>query len=413
MHRRRDVHAECQDFFCGAATFGSARRIEDYGPSRRSQFSACRKSPVLNIGMLGAYGPTPCGTSAFSSALAGGLDACGVTVNVVRVADAVPSGSARVVGELVVDSAASAAACAGLLNSNDVVIVHHDEGRHGGPDAAQLLDIVEALEVPTILVVHEHAKSATSQQRSDLERLAAPAAQVVVLSESAHTRFCADVRVDRRKVLTIPHGATLPPRGPIAKRNRPTMLTWGELRPGKGVERVIDVMGDLRQLNGRPRYVVAGQTPLAADAQAYRDACVERVRSRGLTDAVYFESGCRTVAGLSALVRSAAVAVLPYDSTDQAASAVLADAIANGRPVVATAFPHAVELLSTGAGIVVDHDDPDALTAALRSVLTQPRLAGEMAAEARRLAPAMAWSVVANSYRAAAYSLLSRCEKSA
>ena len=79
--------------------------------------------------------------------------------------------------------------------------------------------------------------------------------------------------------------------------------------------------------------------------------------------------------------------VLPYDSTDQVTSGVLVDSIASGRPVVATAFPHAVELLGSGAGIVVDHDDPDALVAALRRLLTDPRVAGTMAAEARELGP--------------------------
>ena len=97
--------------------------------------------------------------------------------------------------------------------------------------------------------------------------------------------------------------------------------------------------------------------------------------------------GYRSVSTLTALVQSAAVVVLPYDSTDQVTSGVLVDAIASGRPVVATAFPHAVELLDSGAGIVVGHDDPDALASALRRMLTQPRLAGAMAAEARRLAP--------------------------
>lgn len=77
---------------------------------------------------------------------------------------------------------------------------------------------------------------------------------------------------------------------------------------------------------------------------------------------------------------------------------MLVDAIANGRPVVATAFPHAAELLATGAGIVVGHDDPDALASALRRVLTQPRFAGALAGEARRLAPEMAWPVVAGAY---------------
>ncbi len=54
-------------------------------------------------------------------------------------------------------------------------------------------------------------------------------------------------------------------------------------------------------------------------------------------------------------------------------SGVLVDAIAAGRPVVATAFPHAVELLSSGAGLVVDHDDPDAMALALRRDSHQAR----------------------------------------
>ena len=48
--------------------------------------------------------------------------------------------------------------------------------------------------------------------------------------------------------------------------------------------------------------------------------------------------------------------------------------------------------------LVVDRDDPAALAAALRQVLTQPRLAGSMAAEARQLAAQVAWPVVAEAY---------------
>jgi glycosyltransferase involved in cell wall biosynthesis len=77
---------------------------------------------------------------------------------------------------------------------------------------------------------------------------------------------------------------------------------------------------------------------------------------------------------------------------------VLVSAVASGRPVVATAFPHAIELLGTGAGIIVDHDDPDAMATALRRVLCDPRLAGSMAAEGRRLAPTLAWTSIADSY---------------
>jgi glycosyltransferase involved in cell wall biosynthesis len=173
------------------------------------------------------------------------------------------------------------------------------------------------------------------------------------------------------------------------------------LGPGKGIERVIEAMRSLHALPGRPRYLVAGRTHpkvLAADGEAYRDARIEQARRGGVADSVSFDADYRSVASLTALIQSASVVVLPYDSTDQVTSGVLVDAVATGRPVVATAFPHAVELLGSGAGIVVEHGDPDALASALRRVLTQPQLAGAMAAEARRIAPAMAWPVVAAAY---------------
>jgi glycosyltransferase involved in cell wall biosynthesis len=99
--------------------------------------------------------------------------------------------------------------------------------------------------------------------------------------------------------------------------------------------------------------------------------------------------------------------VLPYDSKDQVTSGVLVESVASGRPIVATAFPHAVEMLGSGAGTVVAHDDPDAMVGALHRLLTDPRVAGSMAAESRELAPTMAWPIVANTYVALAQQLLS------
>jgi len=125
-----------------------------------------------------------------------------------------------------------------------------------------------------------------------------------------------------------------------------------------------------------------------------------------VANSVSFDASYRNASSLTALVQSSAVVVLPYDSTDQVTSGVLVDAIASGRPVVATAFPHAVELLASGAGIVVGHDDPDALTSALLRLLTDPHLAATMAAEALRLAPRMAWPIVANAYVDLAHGLV-------
>jgi len=303
----------------------------------------------------------------------------------------------------------SASAAAELLNQSDVAIIQHEYGIYGGTDGDEVVDVLEGLRVPSIVIAHTVLKDPTAHQRSVLEAVAAASDRVVVMSDAASERLRTNFDIDRRKIVTIPHGATVPNTVATKHLGRTTLLTWGLLGPGKGIERVIDAMASLAHLPGRPRYLVAGQTHpkvLAAHGDAYRSGCIERARRNGLADSVAFDSDYRDIASLHALAQSASVVVLPYDSTDQVTSGVLVDAIASGRPVVATAFPHANELLASGAGIVVDHDDPDALVSALRRVITDPRVSGSMAAEARRLAPTMSWRVVAGAYRRLAQQVL-------
>jgi glycosyltransferase involved in cell wall biosynthesis len=109
---------------------------------------------------------------------------------------------------------------------------------------------------------------------------------------------------------------------------------------------------------------------------------------------------------LDKLIRRTDIVLLPYDSREQVTSGVLVEAVAAGKPVVATAFPHAVELLSSGAGLVVEQQDGAALGEALYRVLTEPGQAQRMRAEAARIAPSLRWPAVADQYRALAGVLL-------
>ena len=355
-----------------------------------------------SFGILSTYPPTACGLATFSAALAGGLLANGAEVGIVRVADGSSCSSGHVVGELVNGSARSVAASAELLNECDVAVVQHEYGVYGGADGDEVLEILGALQIPSIVIAHTILLDPTPHQRSVLVAVAELAGRVVVMSDAARQRLCAMFDVDPAKVDTIPHGAVIPKVGlRSGLASRPTLLSWGLLGPGKGIERVVDAMGSLRESGVRARYLVAGQTHpkvLAADGEAYRNARIEQAWRNGVAASVTFDASYRDVPSLTTLIQSSAAVVLPYDSRDQVTSGVLVDAIAAGRPVVATAFPHAEELLASGAGIVVDHDDPGALALALRRVLTEPNLAASMAAEASRLAPGMGWPVVARAY---------------
>jgi glycosyltransferase involved in cell wall biosynthesis len=357
-----------------------------------------------SFGILSSYPPTACGLATFSAALASGLSVQNSEVNVVRVVDTAGqiAPSDRVVGELVNGSPRSVNASSDALNHSDIAIVQHEYGLYGGADGDEVLEILGALHVPSILIAHTILTNPSPHQRSVLNDAAALADRVVVMTEAARLRLCESFDIDDRKVTTIAHGAAVPtPRATPDHVGRPTMLTWGLIGPGKGIERVIDAMRTLHNLPMQPRYLVAGRTHpkvLAAQGDSYRRDRIDQANRYGLSTSVVFDADYRDVDSLTTLIQSCTVVVLPYDSRDQVTSGVLVDAIAAGRPVVATAFPHAIELLSSGAGIVVDHDDPDAMALALRSVLTNPELAATMAAEASRLAPSLGWSMIAGEY---------------
>jgi glycosyltransferase involved in cell wall biosynthesis len=352
--------------------------------------------------VLSTFPPTACGLATFTAALADALVASGAAVGVVRVADGSVSSDPRIIGELVNGEPASLVDASERLSSCDVAIVQHEYGLYGGTDGDEVVEILRGLTVPSVVIAHTVLLDPTDHQRSVLEAVAEAAGSLVVMTDAARQRLCSRFDVDESKVSTIPHGAAVPlPRRRRMPQDRPMLLSWGLLGRGKGIEWAIDAMAELKQLHPRPRYVVAGRTHpkvVAFEGESYRNMLIKRTWAKGVAASVTFDAAYRDVHSLTQLVQDASVVVLPYDSHDQVTSGVLVDAIAAGRPVVATAFPHAVELLSSGAGIVVPHGDPEELAAALRRVLTEPDLAAAMAGEAQRLAAGLGWPSVAEQF---------------
>jgi glycosyltransferase involved in cell wall biosynthesis len=133
---------------------------------------------------------------------------------------------------------------------------------------------------------------------------------------------------------------------------------------------------------------------------------MKQAAQHGVAHLVEFDDGYFATADLGRIVAGADVVILPYDSPEQVTSGVLVEALAAGKPVIATGFPHAVELLGGGVGLIVPHRDPAAMAVALRRVLTEPGLAARLGAAAAAVAPQLLWPAVAERYRALADGLV-------
>jgi polysaccharide biosynthesis protein PslF len=358
-------------------------------------------------GFVSTFPPTQCGLATFTAALRGALLRSTSDEGwVVRLVDApAPLSGQEVVAQLISGDSASLRRAAAQLNLCDVAILQHEYGVYGGADGSEILHLLDQVRVPCVVVLHTVLTEPTPHQRQVLESVIAKADAVVTMTVTARERLAAGYAADMSKVCIIAHGAPAlqaTMAEPTFRTGQFTVLTWGLLGPGKGIEWGIEAMALLRHLQPMPRYMVAGQTHpkvLLREGEAYRDRLREQVRQAGMESWITFDGYYRNTGALACLVRSADVVLLPYDSTEQVTSGVLIEAVAAGKPVVATQFPHARELLAAGAGLLVPHRDPVAIAAALRSAITRREVMTTMAAAATATAPQLLWPAIAEQYR--------------
>jgi glycosyltransferase involved in cell wall biosynthesis len=365
---------------------------------------------ALTYGFLSTHPPTQCGLATFNSALAAHLTGDGLFGGIVRVTaegdDERPQPG--VVHTWTPSSPGGWRAAGAALEDFDVAIVQHEYGIYPGADGQDVLPLLRCLAVPSVVVLHTVLAAPTPRQKALLEEIGAAAGAIVTMTCTARDRLTAGYQVDAGKVFVIPHGAADHLRVPARRRSRPHLLTWGLLGPGKGIEWALRALALLGGLDPSPIYTIAGKTHpkvLELQGEAYREGLHELAARLGVSTAVRHDPVYRDQDSLSRLVRSADVVVLPYDSAEQVTSGVLIEAVAAGVPVVATTFPHAVELLTGGPGLLVPHGDPAALASAVRRVLTQPGLADDLTVRTRALIPTLLWPAVAARYESLVRSL--------
>ncbi len=172
---------------------------------------------------------------------------------------------------------------------------------------------------------------------------------------------------------------------PAADADRPTVLLVGRLVPEKGVFDLLDAVAAL----DRPvdlRFVGAGAL----------EAVYERARTLGIADRVALR-GEVAHAELPAEYASADVFCLP--SHEESFGMVNVEAMACGIPVVTSRLPSIEAYATDGeSAMLVPPGRPEALTAALETVLASPTLQARLGARGREVALEFSWARVADRF---------------
>ena len=354
------------------------------------------------IAMVSTFPPTQCGIATFAESLTRALAHAGATVEMVDL----PAGPETPPHEATLHrhrGYQDLPVTAYLLNSFDVVILQHEFGIWDGQDGHGIVDLIGMVATPVVTVLHTVPSAASGGQRRALQRILDLSDAVVVLSHSAFRRLTQDFSVRPDTLVMIPHGATA-----LWHRRRPAednathrILTWGLLGHGKGLEWGIRAMAILRDRGVDGEYVIAGATHpnvRRSEGEAYRQSLLDLARKLGVSASVTVADDYLSDDGLSQLICESSLFLLPYDSREQITSGVLVEAIAAGGPVIATRFPHAAELLGTGAGMLVDHGDPIAIADAVEHALRDGEASERMRERSRALAADLDWGRVGDNY---------------
>jgi glycosyltransferase involved in cell wall biosynthesis len=370
---------------------------------------------LRKVALLGNSPPRLCGIATFTANLGTALRETFPDIVVDLYAMDDPgrrhSYAADVVCAIAQEEVADYAAAAHRINESgaDILCVQHEYGIYGGASGLHLLRLLDRVRAPVVVTLHTVLELPTPEQRTVIDALARRAAKLVVMAEKGRDILMAAHGIAADRIAVVPHGVVDREAGdPVALREalgfagRRVLLTSGLISPGKGLETMIRAMPAVAAEHPDALYVILGATHphlVAREGEAYRERLVALAAELGVADNVRLIDGFVPEDRLIEHIGACDAFVTPYPNVAQITSGTLSMAIALGRPVLATPYWHAVELLGDGAaGTLVSFGDVAGFAVAANAILADPARQARMAAAARAIGRTMLWSAVAEAY---------------
>lgn len=295
----------------------------------------------------------------------------------------------------------AAAAHAIRASGADLLWVQHEFGIYGGPAGCLLFELLDRTDLPVSVTLHTVLTEPNPDQRQVMERLARRASLLIVMAEHPRTILREVYHVPDERIAVIPHGVPDRPyirpssaRRSLGLEDRKTILTFGLLSPGKGIETVIQAMPAILERCPEALYRVIGATHphlVAREGEAYREQLQELARALKVADHLRWDSHFLDEEALLDHIQAADVYVTPYRNPAQITSGTLSYAFGLGKPIVSTPYVHARELLADGRGRIVDFNDVAEMARAVGTWLGDDEGRRRTAARAYESGRTMTW----------------------
>ena len=382
----------------------SAIRPSGAVPEPTTNYAALQK-----IVLISTMPPLRCGLASFTGDLMAALDDAAPELDLLPVAmSSIPSQTAAFT--IVPHDFTDYARVGTALNRSEasLICVQHEYGIFGGPDGSFLLELLDQANAPVVVTIHTALDRPSPNQRRVMDAIIDRAARVVTMTADSAAIMRAEHGVGAGKLCVIPHGTHLAQpnaralgRTILAAGERPVMLTFGLLSPGKGIEHAIRALPAIVANCPDVLYVVLGVTHpnlLRDEGERYRTSLQTLAADLGMQDNVRFLNRFVELPELLSALAATDVYVTPYVNEAQSVSGTLAYSYALGTPVVSTPYRHAAELLANGRGVLVPFADPDALAVAITGLLTDRTRLDAIRSAALEAGRETAWPCIGTRY---------------
>lgn len=377
--------------------------------------SSLRSYPEIErVAFLGNYLPRQCGIATFTHDLCEAISHAAPKADcyVAAITDR-PEGydyPPRVRFELQIKELESYRLAADYLNFNnaDLLCVQHEFGVYGGPAGSHLLTLLKELRMPVVTTLHTILQEPNSFERKVIEGLIAYSDRLVVMAQKGAEILRSVYGVPDEKLDIIPHG--IPDMDIVESRafkaqfgvkGRHTILTFGLIGPGKGIEYVIESLPEIIRQHPNVVYIILGATHphlLANEGEHYRLTLKRLAEDLEVGSHVIFYSQFVSLDDLKDFIRATDIYVTPYLNEAQVTSGTLAYVFGAGKAVVSTPYWHAKELLSDGRGILVPFRDAGAIAGGICDLLNDAPQMEKIRKNAYAMGREMIWPAVAGRY---------------
>ena len=283
----------------------------------------------------------------------------------------------------------------------EAIWLQHEFGIFGGEAGSHILELLNATKLPVVVTLHTVLERPSQHERAVFEQVLKRADHLIVMATRGADILRRVYGVAPHRLVIIPHGVPDRPfREPASMKarfgweGRQVLMTFGLLAPDKGVAHMIEAMPQIVADHPGALYAVVGAThPNLArhQGEALRETLKARAAELGVADHVQFVDAFVEQEELLDMLQASDIYVTPYLNMGQVTSGTLSYAVAVGKPVVATPYFHARELLANDHGVIIPPADPAALAAAIGDLLDDHRHRHSLARRAYSLGRTMLW----------------------